>query len=92
VSHEAQPEDDKIQAGRPRKYPYTRVGDHFGETQVVIALARRRYDSNERVRVRCEKCGHEKEAFVFNLRVKAGCNRCKRVRRDAREGAGRLNR
>jgi hypothetical protein len=53
------------------------IGDRF-ETQKVIAFARKKH-SNERVRVRCMVCGHEKEAFVFNLRRTPGCTRCKRT-------------
>ena len=61
----------------PRKHPHAEIGDRFGPHE-VIAFAKKRADCNERVRVRCTVCGHEKEAFVFNLRVRPGCTRCKR--------------
>lgn len=70
--------------GRPRKFPRAQVGDRFGD-QVVIALQVPDASCNETVLVRC-KCGHEKAAYVFNLRRSKTCRSCAaRARQEARQ-------
>jgi hypothetical protein len=63
-----------------RKWPYARVGDIFGAFE-VIALLPRDYSGNERVRARCV-CTRERDCYVFNLRRRAGSNRCPHQRRN----------
>lgn len=62
-----------------RIHPRAAVGDTFGAYR-VIALLEPDYSSNERVRVSCDN-GHERDAYVFNLRrSRPRCSRCLRVR------------
>lgn len=61
-----------------RTYAPARVGDLFGRRRVVRLLPRDA-SSNERVLARCEDCGEERAAYVFNLRAHSGCKRCPRV-------------
>lgn len=58
--------------GAKRKHPLAKVGDVFGDFE-VIEIAPRDASLNERVRVRC-KCGHERLQYVFNLRRQPTCS------------------
>lgn len=62
--------------GKKRKHPPAKVGDMFGNREVIAVLPK---DStcNERVRVRCP-FGHERDAYVFNLRKHSQCSHCRR--------------
>jgi thiamine pyrophosphate-dependent acetolactate synthase large subunit-like protein len=60
-----------------RKHPFAKVGDRF-VTRVVTKLLPRDATSNERVQTRCEVCGDERAAYVFNLRKSTRCSYCPR--------------
>lgn len=64
---------------RSRKYPITKVGDFFGELEVVAVLPRRASVSDDRVEVKCP-AGHRRESFVYNLRKYQGCPQCRSKR------------
>ncbi len=73
-----------------RHHPVAKVGDKFGPAR-VIALLPRTYDSNERVRVRCEPCGTESDAYVFNLRKRSKtCTHRQRCRHCGETTVGRF--
>lgn len=52
-----------------RRYPVAKVGDRFGDREVIAIVPRegRKRAFDERVRWRCV-CGYEGETFTYNLR------------------------
>jgi hypothetical protein len=63
--------------GGRRTHAPLKVGDQF-PTGTVIALVERDGTCNERVEIRCPRCGRESVVYAFNLRKAQRCLGCTR--------------